>query len=320
VRSAPRVRAPSSVPSDEAMTTTRAFARLRLPDGTLADVGHGDLIGRTSGAALLLDDPRISEAHAIISLRRGDLFLLALRRLVAVDGAPISEVRLRAGVRIDLADGVAVTVVDVVTPARVLALRSAHLGTRLLAQVSSVTAGPPPRVVGRFVPGAPVHLWSVGDAWRLRTGEQPPRPVGPGDRFELDGVVFELFAVPIGELDHASTKADAALDAPLRVVAFYDTVELHRRGRPPVVIGGTGARILSELVVCAGPVAWDVLAREVWPGDSDVAVLRHRWDVALGRLRTRLREGGMRADLVRADRSGQLSLVLYDGDRVDDRT
>ena len=47
----------------------RPAVHLRLPDGRTAVLGHGDLIGRLESAALPLADPRISEAHAMVSLR-----------------------------------------------------------------------------------------------------------------------------------------------------------------------------------------------------------------------------------------------------------
>ena len=50
-------------------------------DGDRHVLGVGDLIGRLPSAALVVDDPRVSEAHAIVSLRRAALHLLALRRL-----------------------------------------------------------------------------------------------------------------------------------------------------------------------------------------------------------------------------------------------
>lgn len=43
------------------------------------DRAPGDLIGRLPGAALQIADPRVSEAHAMVSLRAGELVLLALR-------------------------------------------------------------------------------------------------------------------------------------------------------------------------------------------------------------------------------------------------
>jgi hypothetical protein len=295
----------------------RAMAVVRLGDGE-HELGHGDLIGRTSGAALLIDDPRVSEAHAMVSLRRSELYLLALRRLLQVDGKPVSEVRLRRDLVVGLADELALTVARVQMPEAVVGLRLADLGVRVLPQVASVLEGSPPRLVGRLVPGAAAHIWSTGDRWRLRRGRERDREIRPGDAFTLGGVTFTLTLVPIDQAGLVSTLAGATA-SPLRIVAFYDTVQIHRRNREVVTIGGSGARILSELVACAGPASWEVLAGELWPGDGHLPGLRHRWDVALGRLRGRLREAGVR-DLLRADGSGQLTLELYDGDEVDDQT
>lgn len=298
----------------------RAAVRFRLPEGSTAELGPGDLIGRLGSAALLLDDPRISEAHAMVSLRRGDLYLLSLRRLVGLRGKPVSEVLLQPGQVIELAEGLPLTVEAVSKPARVHALRAAGLGVRPLGQVASVVAGPPLRLLGRFVPGAAAHLWSTGvDEWRLRIGEGPARPISIGDTFSAAGRAFSVCAIDLDDAGHDSTLV-GGLDAPIRLVAHYDGVEIHRANRPVVTLGGIGARLISELVAFGGPVAWDVLARELWRDEADPAELRHRWDVALGRLRSRLREAGVRADLLRSDGGGQLQLVLYDGDRVDDRT
>jgi hypothetical protein len=68
-----------------------------------------------------------------------------------------------------------------------------------------------------------------------------------------------------------------------------------------------------------GPAGWEVVAREVWPDEQDTWALRKRWDVNLGRIRGRLREGGVRTDLVRAAGTGQVELVLRRGDVLEDR-
>ncbi len=60
------------------------FVRIRTPDGTVHDVPHGGIVGRLGIASLPLHDPRISEAHALVSLRGGVLRLLALRGRFAV--------------------------------------------------------------------------------------------------------------------------------------------------------------------------------------------------------------------------------------------
>lgn len=298
----------------------RAAVSFRLPDGTIAELGAGDLIGRMGGASLVLDDPRISEAHAIVSLRRGEIYLLALRRLLGLRGKPVTEVPLSPGVAVDLAEGLTITVDSIAAPPRVWALRARESGIRPLTQVASVVAGPPLRLVGRFVPGAAAHLWSMGvDEWRLRIGEGATRSLVLGDRFVVAGREFEVCAVDLGEASQETTLG-GGLTSPLRLIAHYDGVEIHRANRPVVIIGGVGARLLSELVAIGGPVAWEVVARELWRDEANLAELRHRWDVALGRLRARLRKEGVRDDLLRSDGAGQLQLVLNDGDHVDDRT
>jgi hypothetical protein len=296
----------------------RATALLRLPDGREVEVGPGDLIGRTPSAAAVIDDPRVSEAHAFVSLRHGELHLLSLRRLLVVGGKALNDAVLRPGLVVVLADELSLIVVDVVTPSELLGIRAHGQPIRLLSQVASVV-GTPPRVVGKVELDAHAQLWSIGLAWRVRLRDREAVELAPGDSFEVAGVRFTLVPVPIGQAGPSATMAGGAIVETLRIVAFYDTVQIHRRNREVVTIGGTGARILSELIACQGPTGWEILARAVWPDSPDVAALRHRWDVALGRLRARLREEGVR-ELLRADGAGQLALELYDGDEVDDRT
>lgn len=296
----------------------RATATLRLPDGRQVEVGPGDLIGRTPSAAAVIDDPRVSEAHAFVSLRHGELHLLSLRRLLVVNGKPMNDAVLRPGLIVVLADELSLTVVDVATPSELLGIRAPGQPIRMLSQVASVV-GVPPRIVGKVELDAHAHLWSIGLAWRVRLRDREAVELAAGDSFEVAGVRFTLVPVPIGQAGPSATMAGGALVESIRIVAFYDTVQLHRRNRECVTIGGTGARILSELIACQGPTSWEILARAVWPDSPDLAALRHRWDVALGRLRGRLREEGVR-ELLRADGAGQLALELYDGDEVDDRT
>ena len=99
----------------------RAHATFATPDGQLHHLGHGDIIGRLWTAALSIDDARISEAHAMVSLRGDELKLLGLRGRFALSDRPLSEVLLCAGQRIALARGYAIDVVDVVLPETVTA-------------------------------------------------------------------------------------------------------------------------------------------------------------------------------------------------------
>lgn len=294
----------------------RAYANLTIRDEQCL-VGHGDLIGRTPTAAVVVDDPRISEAHAIVSLRKGELHLLALRRLLVVGGKPTGEVRLTTGASITLADELDLTVGEVVEPAAVLAVALPSGEPVVLPAVASLTTSPP-RLHGKLVPEARAVVWSTGDRWSARVG-QTTHAIEPGTELVVDNERFRFVLLELGRASATTTEGDALVVAPIRLVAFYDAIHIYQRGRKVHSISGTGARIVSELVACGGPTRWEVLAREVWPDEVDVQALRHRWDVALGRLRSRLRQANTR-ELVRTDGGGLLALALYPGDEVEDRT
>lgn len=297
----------------------RALVKLRLPRGETVVLGHGDLIGRLSTAALMVDDPRISEAHAMVSLRRDELALLSLRRWFSVDGKPLSEVVLTPGLVVELAPGLPVVVEDVLRPLRVVALQSPSLGTRVLPSVVSLYAGPPLTLAPRFEPEAEVHLWWGGAEWRLRRRGGETTTLAEGDVVRVGAEDARVVSVPSQAASAPSTHVEG-FRSPLRIVTMFHGVELHRRDRPPVTLGGVGARILSELVAFAGPTDWRMIATEVWGQSDDPGELRHRWDVSLARLRRRLREEGIRADLLKSDGSGFVSLGLYPEDVVEDRS
>jgi len=292
---------------------------LVAPGGALHTLGIGDLIGRLPTAALAIDDPRISEAHAMISLRGGGLHLLSLRRMVVVGGRPVTDVRLVPGLVVELAAKLTLVIVEVHTPADVLAIELPEHGPQILPQVASVV-GEPPRLVARFIPDAPLTMWATGPHWRVRAHGGATGPLHAGDVLEVGGHRLRVRTLPLGAAEPARTTSSGGVLDPIQLIAHYDVVEIRRHHRAPLVLGGIGAQLVSELVACAGPVHWQTLARILWPGDAHDPDLRHRWDVALNRLRTRLREAGIRGDLLCADRSGQLVLVLYDGDQVDDQT
>ena len=299
----------------------RAFARVLCPDGSVRDLYPGDIIGRMWTAALQLDDGRISEAHALVSLRGGDLKLLALRGLLAIDRKPVQEVVLAPGVDVRLAKGQHLQVIEVELPAGVLAVEGEGLRRQpLSASVCSLHTAPRRLLVRGFERGAAAHLWSTEDAWRLQIPGEPPRSLAAGDRWVLDGRAFQVVEVALARAGHDETRLKGRLHPPLRIVAQYDTVQLHREGATPLVLNGLPARIVSELVSFDGPASWEAVAGELWRGEDDRYALRRKWDVNLARLRRKLRDARVRPDLVKADGSGHFELLLYDGDTVEDRT
>ncbi len=296
----------------------QAYASLRAPDGTRYELVHGDLIGRLSTAAMPLDDARISEAHAMISLREGELRMIALRGGLAVEGKPLAEIALFAGQEITLARGVAIEVERVHLPTVVLGIEGPGLPPRVIPPVASVVQEPL-RIVAGHVEGADAHVWCTGTSWRMRTADGRSAPLEPGSEFTVGGVVLRAVAVPLGTAGQTPTRA-GGVAAPLRIAAHFDTVHVHREGAPALVLGGVHARLLSELVALGGPAPWKVLAELLWPGEEDPDVMRSRFDVALSRLRRKLKESRVRTDLVHTDGAGQVELLLYPHDHLDDRT
>lgn len=296
----------------------RAYVRLRGPDGSSHELVHGDLVGRLRTAAMPLDDSRVSEAHAMVSLREQELRLVALRGGLAVDGEPRNEVPLSPGLVILLARGLSVEVEDVVLPESVLGLEGPGLPRQMLPGVASVVL--PLRLVRGHVEGAAAVIWNTGDVWRLRIGEAPPRTLVAGDSFVVSELCLSAVAVPLQAAGLSPTRRHGGVDAPLHLVANLDTVHIQRAGQTPVVIGGVPARIISELVALGGPVPWTLLAGQIWPKEPDPDVVRSRLDVNLSRLRRKLREARIRTDLVHTDGAGQVELLLYPHDTAEDRT
>ncbi len=122
----------------------RAYVRFVLPDGTSRELSSGDMIGRLASAGLHLDDERLSEAHALVSLRGRELRLLALRGRFAVNQRPASDIVLRSGMEIEVARGLALGVEAVVLPDEVLALEGDGLARQVLAGVCSLHLRPAP--------------------------------------------------------------------------------------------------------------------------------------------------------------------------------
>ena len=256
-------------------------------------------------------DPRISEAHALVSLRGRDVRLPALRGRFSVDGKTLADVVLQPGLTILFAPELSLTVVGVDLPAEVMALEGAFGRQVLLGPTSVLTA--PPRLRSGWRPDAVEVVWPDDDRWVRQDGTE----LAPGDVISLpEG---EVTAVSEPLLAQQATLRSAEFSIPLRLVARFDSVHLLREGEPTVVLTGIIARVITELVQTQAPVAWDVLAEQIW-GDVPRDVLRRRWDMQQVRLRAKLREHGLRGDLLRADGGGLTELVLGAEDEAIDES
>lgn len=289
-----------------------------MPCGKQVELVPGDLIGRSERAALCLSEPHISEAHAMVSLRSGELRLLALRGRFSVDGKAHAQIALKPGLRILLASRKPLFVEEVGLPPTVPGVSAEGLVPTVIAPVTSLRAHPRPEVLTGFQPEADAFLWSTGATLNARVGDGPAREVVAGDDVEVLGRVFCILAIPIAELTRAPTENSSEVGVPLHLILNYDTVHVIA-GPHRITFDGIGARILSELASVRAPIAWQEIAKLIWGRDAvSEEVLRERWDSSIGRLRRKLKEARLR-DLVHATRSGHVELVLGPGDTLEDR-
>lgn len=256
----------------------------------------------------------------MVSLREGQLRLIGLRGAFAIDGKPVGEVALEDGLRIQLARGLWLEVVAVELPETVLGVDGAAVATRqVLPGVCSVVAGP--RLVKGWKDPALAWIWSTGAGWSARVSGGAARIIAAGDRLTLpdDSGLVRFVDIPLHAAGRTATRQQGGVDAPLHLIARYDTVAIHRDGEVVSAFGGIHARVIGELVSMDGSAPWRVLAGELW-NETDDALLRSRLDVTLSRLRRRLRKARVRTDLVRSDGAGTVELLLYPHDSIEDRT
>ena len=299
---------------------------LALPGDLHVSCGPGALIGRSYAADVRLDDGRLSEAHAMVSLRGRELVLLPLRGRLRVGERDVARVLLVAGVVVTLATGVDLRVVTADLPRTVLAAElhrspaQQNTPPQLLTGVMSVVASPSPHLAAGVQPAAVALVFSDGLSWFVRCGEEAAVEVASGDVVDMsDGWHLRFVDVDIETLAVLETSPLLPTTERLRLVSRFESVEVWRGDERVLLLAGVPARLVAELLAFGGPVRWEVLAESLWP-QPDVArdVLRHRLDVALTRLRKRLAYVGVRRDLVTAHRTGQLELVLRPGDRCED--
>lgn len=276
----------------------------------------GDLIGRSPAAALDLDDPRVSEVHAYVSLRGGELVLFGLRGRLGVGGEIVRRVVLRRGLRVQLARDLELEVVRVNLPDRVLALEGTGLARQALEGTCSLVFDPLPSVVPGFVSGAALHLWTHDGDWRARTRGGAAVPVTETARWTFGECEVRALWVDVRATGSTPTEAAGRLRAPLVLRARYDSVQIERDDEVALVVSGRGAQLLSELVAFDGPVRWQTLAAEIWGHDAEPHTLRGKLDVTVRRLRRKLAAAELPPDLVFSDGTGQYQLVLGPSDQV----
>ncbi len=320
-----------------------AYARIRLPDGRSVTLFPGDVIGRLWSAALRLEDRRISEAHALLSLRGERLCLLPLRGEVraSLDERPsLRPVVLRAGLRLYLHAEIPLVIESVVLPLAFLAVAlPGQEPVPLSASIYSICPGAP--LVRGHAPEALGWIWSTGEGWQLQPHSGPSVLLKAGMMVEVQGTVVRVLALP--RSDAAIPSTAGWQHTPLRIVTCWDTAHLHREGHPTLSLSRISAKILSVLGQYEKtPLFWWDVMRQIEEFRDEPALapgvdveqldaidrqgIRQRWDRNLAGLRSKLREAGIISDepdavrtrLIRSAGNNLVELVLLPGDQLEE--
>ncbi|RME20254.1 MAG: FHA domain-containing protein [Deltaproteobacteria bacterium] len=282
-------------------------------------VHPGGIIGRMPSAALCVDHPTVSEAHALVSLRGRELYLLALRGRLEVDGRPVPHVRITPGLQVRLAPGIEIAVRDLCLPDSLLAIEG--VGSRpvpLTHSVYTLCQGPPIELQPGFRPDGDGWIW-MADGIRAQLRGESPRPLRQGDRLHLPTGTLVVRELQLCDGGTSPTRDSGRRGPALRVVSRHETLHIHREDGVFFAIGGIPARIVSELSEYGVPVRWTMVADRIWPDVAEESTLRANWDRHVKRLRRKLRAAGLRDDLVRADGRGNVELFLMPGDELLDQ-
>lgn len=288
--------------------------RFRLSTDLVRVVTPGGLIGRLATATVSIPDPRISEAHALVSLR-GDCFhLVALRGRLLVDGQAHSELVLAPGMTIDLAEGLSLVVEHIELPADVLRVRTDVGAFELFAETHSLVEDDGLVLVPGYTPGALAWIACTSEGWILRPAEGRTETLRAGAARTFAGQRLSIESVPRGLGVTPTLKRSEVLE----IVVYPQTVNLHRPDRPAVVLNGQPAQLVSRLAAADGfIVSWKEMAVSLWPrAANDPYEKRRNLDDVLRRLRQVWQQSELRADLVVCTGDGNIQLLLYPGDSV----
>lgn len=280
-------------------------------------MGPGEFIGRSDLASMCLDDPRVSEAHAMVSLRGQSLKLLALRGRFRVGGKVRAEITLRAGMSLELAQGLEIECVSISLPRALLGLQSEGLPVMMLMGTMTLHLEHTPRVTPGYDATGDVVFWAVGAQWRASIQGAAPRGISIGDTLEIDGTHLEIVAVPLEDAAHTRTRR--TLRTPLCFRSLGDAVRIEREDAPDLLISGIPGKICAALVDDGPTLNWRDVTSRVWPNDASMeAALRRRFDAGLARLRSKLEQvSALQEEFIELDGAGMISLKLTEQDQME---
>lgn len=275
----------------------------------------GNLIGRSAIARLRLQRPDISEAHAMISLRGGALWLLYLRRPASIDGRPVWELPLEAGVVAPLADGVALKVCGIWGAGEVLALQLGEHPPLALSGGHQSLGADGVLVDGRLAGALAEVWWTDGEPWILVLGEAGAEPALPERSWTTGGQELKVVLAPSAGTawtQRVAVRPSTTVRTSARLTRVEDELgaSCELKGNSSLVCYSLAIRTRDQ----GKGVAWTAVGSALWGAKRAPFMWENMRNNVLYRLDQRLRAFGLRDDLIR--REGGL-MWFADGVRVE---
>lgn len=281
----------------------RPTVTLLLSDGRRLAVPPGAIIGRSPRADVSIADPRVSEVHAFLSLRRGALWMLPARRPIFVDAVAQAQLLLRTGVRVHLTPEVWLLVEAVLLPPRRPELRRGEhqLGFDEHDELSLTPTG---LLVPGHDAGALLWAWSGGDVVFLHPRDGEPHPAQVGQVVHVGAWQVEV-VTSTGEI------AETAASRPAITLQDHGDEVVLQGGSHTLPLRRLNAALLRALGARGGRSTVLELACAVWE-DLDLE------EASLRRARSRAEEESRRArQALRHARQPDAALVeaLHEAER-----
>jgi hypothetical protein len=276
-------------------------ATIRLPNGSRVLCYPGDLVGRMEGCRVRIEDPRVSEAHALFSARDGRLFLLYLRKPRHGRAGVVWHDELVPNTVLPLAEGVAIEVLDVQPPPERLAL-ALDDGEPVPLGDGKYAIDPAARPF-LVVDGA-ADVWRAGSDHYLRT-DDGVQAILQFEEYRVRGHVVRASVV---RAETEWTRAHAELIRTQIHLARTDS----GRARIEDETGRTGeltnkrAEVFYALAQAGGRADWLQVCIALWGKHKGPSMRTNLYNNVLHRLDAHLRKLGLRDDLIlRSDGSLQ---------------
>lgn len=288
---------------------------LRLPDGRLVYVPPGSVIGRLVTSAVPINDPRISEAHVLVTHRGDSMWMISLQPqpIKVLGERSHRSVKLETGQRLSLTEGYVMEVIAVVTPDRLPQAQYRTVGESAWQTLGNLdghehySVMPGPLWAAGPQSGALFRLACGVDSWVLFSPAGEAIPIEDLDVWSAGEWEFRFLWCPVGQAGIAKTMAKGHPFLDYSIEIGENFVRFIPLGgslpREQLTFVGQHRLLLLALLREPGPRRWQVLGAEVWDdwAELDRTARERRWNPAVHRLRKRLMEHGLDPDIIYRD-------------------